>query len=175
MINEHLFTSEKDDWTTPDDLFQTLHAEFRFDLDPCADDMNYKCDTYITKEENGLLQDWGGYRVFCNPPYGKEVAKWVKKAHDEVLYGNCLIAVLLLASWTDTRYFHQYILNDAYEIRFVKGRLKFGGAKQSTQFGSMIVIFKKEVVCDESKTDLQNVQAHRICGCRTNVRRETIH
>lgn len=174
MINKHLFTSEKDDWTTPDDLFHTLNSEFEFNLDPCADDENHKCDTYFTKKENGLLQDWAGYHVFCNPPYGKEVAKWVGKAHDEVLHGNCILAVMLLASRTDTKYFHQYIINDAYEIRFIKGRLKFGGVKQSAPFGSMIVVFKKEGILDESKTNLQDVQTHRIYSCGTDGRRKAI-
>ena len=101
-----------------------------------------KCKNHFTKLENGLNQDWQGYRVFCNPPYGrKETAEWVKKCYEESRKENTLV-VMLIPSRTDTKYFHKYIYPNA-EIRFIKGRLKFGNSANSAPFPSMIVIFKK--------------------------------
>lgn len=77
-----MYSSKTDQWSTPQDFYQSLDDEFHFDLDPCADATNYKCDTYFTKEEDGLLQDWGGHRVFCNPPYGKAISAWVEKCYE---------------------------------------------------------------------------------------------
>lgn len=141
-MNPILYSSKTDDWYTPQYLFDALNDEFHFDLDPCADETNHKCDLYYTREQDGLKQDWSGKRAFINPPYGKETALWVKKAHDEVLYGDCLLAVMLLAARTDTKYFHEYIYHKA-EIRFLKGRIKFGGSKNAAPFPSMIVIYRK--------------------------------
>ena len=134
-----MFSSAKDDWETPQDLFDELDDEFHFTLDPCADETNYKCDKYYTEEDNGLIQSWKGETVFCNPPYS-EIDKWVEKAFYETKNPGTLV-VLLIPSRTDTRYFHNYIMNRA-EIRFVKGRLKFGGSKNSAPFPSMVVIFR---------------------------------
>ena len=139
MINKALFTSNSDDWVTPHDIFQRLNKEFNFNLDPCASHENHKCDTYYTVDNDGLSQSWGGYRVFCNPPYS-EINKWVEKAYRESRQDNTLI-VLLIPARTDTRYFHNFIYQRA-EIRFVKGQLKFGQSKNSAPFPSMIVIFR---------------------------------
>ena len=117
MINKALFTSNSDDWVTPHDIFQRLNKEFNFNLDPCASHENHKCDTYYTVDNDGLSQSWGGYRVFCNPPYS-EINKWVEKAYRESRQDNTLI-VLLIPARTDTRYFHNFIYQRA-EIRFVK-------------------------------------------------------
>lgn len=138
-MNEVMYSSKTDQWATPIEIFKELDAEFHFDLDPCADATNHKCDLYFTKEQDGLMQDWGQHRVFCNPPYGKEVAKWVKKAHDTNRDNNSLI-VMLLPARTDTKWFHEYIYGKA-EIRFLKGRLKFGNSKNSTPFPSMVVVY----------------------------------
>lgn len=138
-MNKVLFPSKSDEWTTPQELFDDLNDEFNFTLDPCATDENHKCDKYFTKEQNGLLQNWGGERVFCNPPYS-EIAKWCEKAFYESKKPNTLI-VMLIPSRTDTRYFHDYIIHRT-EIRFVKGRLKFGDSKNSAPFPSMVVIFR---------------------------------
>lgn len=135
------FSSRKQDWATPQDFFDKLNEEFRFTLDPCADHLNHKCDKFYTVEEDGLRQDWSGERVFCNPPYGKDVPKWVRKAYEETQKGDCLCAVLLLNARTDTRWFHDYIYHKADEIRFVKGRLKFGGQATNAPFPSMVVVF----------------------------------
>ena len=139
-MNRVLFSSKTDQWATPLDFFNELDAEFHFDLDPCADELNHKCKRYFTKEQNGLLQNWGGCRVFCNPPYGKEIAKWVEKSYREATKENTLV-VMLIPARTDTKYFHDFIYHRA-EIRFVSGRLKFGSSTQSAPFPSMLVIFR---------------------------------
>lgn len=141
MKTEVLFSSKKQDWATPQDFFDKLDAEFHFTLDPCADDQNHKCKKYFTEEQDGLNQDWSDERVFCNPPYGRDVQKWVKKCFDETHTGNCDLAVMLLHARTDTRWFHDYIYHKADEVRFVKGRLKFGGQTVNAPFPSMVVVF----------------------------------
>lgn len=134
-----MFSSSTDDWYTPDDFYQELDKEFHFDLDPCADDFNHKCEKYFTKEQDGLKQSWGGYRVFCNPPYGQAIKEWVKKCAES----DAELVVMLIPARTDTKYFHEYIYGKA-EIRFVRGRLKFGGCKNSAPFPSMVVIFDNQ-------------------------------
>ena len=133
------FSHKSDEWATPQALFDELNKEFNFNLDPCATKDNHKCDKYYTMQENGLTQNWGGCRVFCNPPYS-QISEWVEKAFRESKNDNTLV-VLLIPSRTDTRYFHNFIYNRA-EIRFVKGRLKFGDGKNSAPFPSMLVIFR---------------------------------
>ena len=103
-MNSGLFTSNTAEWGTPQALFDELNEEFHFDLDPCSTHENAKCDLHYTKAEDGLQQDWTGHRVYCNPPYGREIGKWVKKAHDS----DCL-TVMLLPARTDTQWFHKYI------------------------------------------------------------------
>ena len=142
MKTDVLLSSKKMDWATPQDFFEKLDAEFHFTLDPCADDLNHKCERYFTEEQDGLQQDWSGERVFCNPPYGRDVPKWVKKCLDETTKGNCELAVMLLHARTDTRWFHDYIYHKADEVRFVKGRLKFGGQTTNAPFPSMVVVFR---------------------------------
>lgn len=141
MKNDVMWSSKTMDWSTPQDFFDKLNEEFHFTLDPCADGLNHKCDKYYTEEQDGLKQDWSGERVFCNPPYGRDVPKWVRKCFQEVYSGKCKCAVMLLNARTDTRWFHDYIYNKA-EVRFVKGRLKFGGQTQPAPFPSMVVIFR---------------------------------
>ena len=135
-----MYSSKTDQWATPQEFFNELSAEFAFDLDPCADEKNHKCETFFTKEENGLLKDWGGHRVFCNPPYGREIGDWVQKSYEEGHKENTLV-VMLIPARTDTKYFHDYILHRA-EVRFVRGRLKFGQAAAGAPFPSMVVIFR---------------------------------
>lgn len=135
------FSSASCDWSTPQEFFDKLNEEFQFTLDPCADALNHKCDKFYTKDQDGLKQDWAGEIVFCNPPYGREVTKWVRKCFNEVYRGLCKCAVMILPARTDVRWFHEYIYNKS-EIRFVKGRLRFGGATQPAPFPSMVVIFR---------------------------------
>lgn len=139
MINNALFTSNSDEWATPQDVFDKLNCEFHFDLDPCATANNHKADWYFTAEQDGLDQNWGGHKVFCNPPYS-EIDKWVEKAWRESRQDYTTV-VLLIPARTDTRYFHNFIYNRA-EIRFIKGRLKFGQSKNNAPFPSMVVIFR---------------------------------
>ena len=138
MNNKTMFSSLSDLWATPQDFFNKLNEEFHFTLDPCANDENHKCDKYYTEKENGLIQDWTNEIVFCNPPYGREIGKWVAKCAES----KCL-SVMLIPARTDTRWFHQYIYNKS-EIRFIKGRLKFGNSKNSAPFPSMVVIFNNK-------------------------------
>ena len=135
MNNKLMFSSAPEEWSTTQDVFDKLNEEFSFTLDPCANDTNHKCKKYFTKTENGLLQNWDDEIVFCNPPYGREIGKWVKKAAE-----SKATVVMLLPARTDTKWFHDYIYEKA-EIRFIKGRLKFGEAQNSAPFPSMVVIF----------------------------------
>lgn len=120
---ETLFSSKTDLWATPQDFFDKLNDEFHFDLDVCAIPENAKCQRYYTPEQDGLVQEWNGV-CWCNPPYGRSIGKWVKKA-----YENKSTVVCLLPARTDTKWFHDYILGKA-EIRFVRGRLRFGGGRR---------------------------------------------
>jgi site-specific DNA-methyltransferase (adenine-specific) len=149
-VEDAHFSSKSCLWETPQYLFDELNAEFHFDLDPCATKENAKCSVFFTTEENGLLQDWSG-TVFMNPPYGKwgtnltcgcpthNIAKWVKKAYQESRRG--ITTVCLLPARTDTSWWHLFVL-EASEIRFVRGRLKFGDSDNSAPFPSAIVVFR---------------------------------
>ena len=138
-VSKTLFSHESDEWATPQDLYDELNREFHFTLDACATEENHKCERYYTKRDNGLNIYWGGESVFCNPPYS-EVDKWVAKSFYETRCDFTTV-VLLIPARTDTKYFHDYILNRS-EIRFIKGRLKFGDAKYNAPFPSMVVIFR---------------------------------
>lgn len=139
-----MFSSKSMNWATPQDFFDKLNSEFHFTLDPCADSENHKCATYYTERENGLAQCWGGQTVFCNPPYGRAIKDWVKKCSEESLKPNTTV-VMLIPARTDTSYFHDYIYQKPnVEIRFIRGRLKFGDGKSSAPFPSMVVIFKSK-------------------------------
>lgn len=139
MNTELMFSSASENWSTPQDFFDTLNAEFSFDLDPAASPENAKCAKYYTREQNGLLQSWFPYRTFVNPPYGRTATgQWVKKAYDEWHRGA--LVVMLLPARTDTAWFHNWVYGRA-EIRFLRGRLKFGGSKNAAPFPSLLAIF----------------------------------
>ena len=135
-----LFSSKEEKWATPQDFFDKLNDEFHFTLDAAASPDNAKCANYFTEEQDGLIQSWGGHTVWCNPPYCRKTGLWVKKAYEEHQRTGCTV-VMLLPSRTDVRWFHDYILGKA-EIRFIKGRLKFGGNKNSAPFPSIVVIYR---------------------------------
>ena len=137
MNTELMFSSKSDIWATPQDFFNNLNAEFNFTLDPCALPDNAKCSKFYTPEQNGLKQDWSNETVFCNPPYS-DIKNWVEKAYNEAKRGAKV--VMLIPARTDTRYFHDFIYGQ-HEIRFVRGRLKFGDQKNSAPFPSMVVVF----------------------------------
>lgn len=141
MNTDVMFSSKSDLWETPQDLFDRLDAEFGFDLDACATPENAKCAAYYTPEMDGLSQPWKG-TVWCNPPYGHQVCRWVEKAARSALEGATV--VMLLPARTDTRWFHRWIYRRA-EVRFVKGRLKFGGSKNSAPFPSMVIVFQPKM------------------------------
>ena len=131
------FSSASNEWATPQDFFNKLNEEFNFTLDPCATHENHKCAKYYTQEDDGLTQSWDNEIIFCNPPYGRQIKNWVKKA-SEAMGG---VVVLLIPARTDTTYFHDYIYNKS-EIRFIRGRLKFGGHKNAAPFPSMVVVYR---------------------------------
>ena len=123
MDRKLMFSNKNNAWCTPRDFFNKLNKEFNFTLDPCCMSKSALCNKYFTPDEDGLIQNWGGEIVFVNPPYGREIGKWVKKSYEEGQKPNTIV-VMLIPSRTDTKYFHNYILNKS-EIRFIKGRLKF--------------------------------------------------
>src|SRR5437899_12620050 len=125
-MNRVVFSSLSPHWSTPDAVYKDLDAEFAFTYDPCP----------LEEPTFGLLRSWEGLRVFCNPPYGPEIAKYLVKAREPE------VAVYLLPARTDTKWFHEYCLQYD-EIRFIRGRLKFSGAQHSAPFPSMVVIFRQ--------------------------------
>ncbi|HSV43353.1 MAG TPA: DNA N-6-adenine-methyltransferase [Candidatus Bathyarchaeia archaeon] len=125
MINRALFSSAHDNWSTPNDVYESLDAEFHFNDDPCP-----------IGGAGGLDREWGS-RTFLNPPYS-QIKDWCKKAYDEWQKGKTI--VMLIPSRTDTKFWHEYIMK-ATEIRFIKGRLKFGSSKNSAPFPSAIIVF----------------------------------
>lgn len=133
------FSSSKDDWETPDYIFDPLNKEFGFTLDVCADVNNKKCDSYFDMADDGLLQDWGNDVCFLNPPYS-QLKIWLKKAYEESLKGATVVA--LIPARTDTIAFHSYIFNKADEIRFIKGRINFVGGASTAPFPSAIIVWK---------------------------------
>lgn len=131
-----MYSHKTDLWATPKLFFNMLNEEFHFDLDVCALPENAKCAEYFTPEVDGLAQDWTGRRCWCNPPYGRQIGRWVEKA----ARAKALV-VMLLPARTDTRWFHDFIYGKGAEIRFIKGRLKLGGGTANAPFPSMVVIF----------------------------------
>jgi hypothetical protein len=145
-MNRVLFSSASDRWATPRHVYETLDAEFHFDLDPCP----------LDGEQDGTSPEviWAGKRVFCNPPYGPIIGKFLARA------AEAEIAVFLVPARTDTKWFHNLVLPKAKEIRFLRGRLKFGESKNSAPFPSMIVIF-------EGMRSCQAITAKQTCNCAT--------
>lgn len=139
-IHDSLYSSRSEEWPTPQDFFNTLNEEFRFTLDPCATRTNRKCTLHFSKRQDGLKQDWGKHRVFCNPPYGKTMRDWAQKCLKASQAGA--LVVLLAHARTDTRWFHDWVYGKADEIRFVRGRLRFGDGKQSAPFPSLVAIYR---------------------------------
>jgi phage N-6-adenine-methyltransferase len=140
MINSGLMSSNTDGWATPQNLFDELNEEFNFTLDVCASDWNHKCDKYFTINDDGLSQEWTG-TCWMNPPYGREMIKWLEKAKYEADYFD-VTTVCLIPARTNTSWWHKLCIKST-EIRFVLGRPKFGGAKHGLPFPLAIVIFSK--------------------------------
>lgn len=146
------FSSKTNEWATPQDLFNSLNEEFGFTLDPCATPANAKCPKFFTIQEDGLSRDWDGV-VFMNPPYGREIGKWIQKAFESSLNGATVVC--LVPSRTDTNWWHQYVLKG--EVRFLKGRLRFGDGNGCAPFPSAIVIFRVQ----QSKSDCHPEGGHQ--------------
>lgn len=138
-FDKNRFQSKNQDYETPLSLFNVLNEEFKFTLDVCADDKNHKVDTYITEEQNALIQDWKGI-CWMNPPY-KNIKKWIAKAYNESIKHNSIV-VCLVPARTNTSWWHDYCMKG--EIRFIKGRPKFEGCKYGLPQPLAIVIFGKE-------------------------------
>lgn len=140
MNKDLMFSSKSDMWETPQYLFDRLDRKFHFDIDVCATEENAKCKRYYTKEQDGLSQEWKGI-CWCNPPYGREIIKWVRKASISAKNGATI--VMLIPARTDTKWFHEYIYKkENVNIKFIRGRLKFGTAQNAAPFPSMLVLFK---------------------------------
>lgn len=136
-MNVH-FSSETDNWATPQEFFDKLNSVFEFTLDPCASAKNAKAPKYYTAEDDGLAQNWDGERVFMNPPYGRGIGDWVKKASE-----TKGLVVCLVPARTDTKWWHNYVAGGGADIHFLAGRLKFGGSKNSAPFPSAVLVYWK--------------------------------
>lgn len=151
MVSKTLFSSDSAEWETPESLMNELRKEFNFTLDVCATVDNAKAPAFYTKVIDGLKQDWytdgRGEACWMNPPYGRDIGQWIAKAGEEAQKGATVVC--LLPARTDTKYFHRYIWDaEAHRprpgvgLRLLKGRLRFGGSKNSAPFPSMVVVFK---------------------------------
>ena len=155
-MNNALFSSSSDEWPTPQWLFDALHAEFGFTLDPCATPANAKCRKFYTREHDGLAQDWTGNTVFMNPPYGRVIGRWVQKAHETCCAGNTVVC--LLPARTDARWWHDHVMKG--EIRLLRGRLTFEGGRYPAPFPSAIVVFRTTT---QRMTSVGNRPAVQLC------------
>lgn len=136
-----VLTSSNDmTWETPPEVFAGLNCEFRFTLDPCCVAETAKCKQFFTPEDDGLAQSWSGERVFMNPPYGRDIGKWMEKAFHESRDNDALV-VCLVPSRTDTEWWHRYATRAA-DIRYYKGRVTFVGAESPAPFPVAVVVFR---------------------------------
>lgn len=142
MNTELHFSSDRMDWETPWDFFNIQSAKYGpFDLDVCAIQKNTKCAKFYSPDDNSLTKNWFG-KCWMNPPYGREIVKWVAKAVSETQNKHADCVVCLLPSRTDTSWWHDYVIENAVEVNFIRGRIKFEGAKNSAPFPSAVVVFK---------------------------------
>jgi phage N-6-adenine-methyltransferase len=141
------FRSDTCEHSTEPEDFDPLHAEFDFTLDVCATTANAKCTRFFTRAEDGLAQRWTG-RVWMNPPYGRTIGQWLRKAFQSVQSGEAELVVCFLPSRTDTAWWHDYCARG--EVRFLRGRRTFSGAKNSAPFPSCVVVFRQEQKPDET-------------------------
>src|ERR1700674_1506207 len=135
-LNPALFSSCRQDWETPLELFRSLDLEFGFDLDVCATKANAKCQVFFSPDKDGLKQLWRG-TCWMNPPYGRMIGHWMAKAYLSSLAGATVVC--LVPARTDTQWWHEFAMRG--EIRFLEGRLRFGGQDNSAPFPSALVIF----------------------------------
>jgi len=135
MTNVH-FSSKTDLWATPQEFFEKYNEVYQFELDVCANSENSKCSKFFSIQDDGLSKTWTG-TCWMNPPYGKEIIHWMKKAYESSLQGACVVC--LVPARTDTKWWHEYAMKG--DIEFIRGRLKFGGSKNSAPFPSAVVVF----------------------------------
>jgi len=136
-MNVH-FSSASDNWSTPQDFFDKCNTEFGpFELDACASITNHKCARYFTESDDGLAKTWTG-KVWMNPPYGRTIGQWMRKAYESAVHEHAIV-VCLVPARTDTAWWHDYAAKGT--VRFIRGRLKFGGHANSAPFPSALVIF----------------------------------
>lgn len=140
MNNELMFSSATDNWATPRDFFDKLNAVFKFQTDVCASYENTKCSHFYDKEADGLTQEWSG-SCWMNPPYGRGIGDWMKKAYESARTNGATV-VCLVPARTDTRWWQNYAMKG--EIYFVPGRLKFGNAKENAPFPCAVVVFRPQ-------------------------------
>ena len=139
-------SSNTDEWSTPQDFFTALDAEFGFTLDVCATPENAKCPRFFTEEDNGLEQSWAGETCWMNPPYGRAIGEWMRKAYKEAQSGATVVC--LVPARTDTAWWWDTAMMVwPHGIRFVRGRLKFGGSRDNAPFPSAVVVFKPHKAC----------------------------
>ena len=137
-INSGLMTSTTDLWSTPQDFFDAYNDVYHFDVDVCATNENALCAKFYSPQEDGLSKEWNDV-CWMNPPYGREIGKWMKKAYESSLHGATVVC--LVPARTDTAWWHQYAMKG--EITFIRGRLKFDGSKNSAPFPSAVVVFQR--------------------------------
>jgi site-specific DNA-methyltransferase (adenine-specific) len=138
-MNPALFSSQRQDWETPQALFDELNAEFGFTVDVCATPRNAKCAFFFSPEQDGLAQDWERRVCWMNPPYGRQISAWIDKALRQRAKGATIVC--LVPSRTDTRWF-QKCIDAGCEIRFLPGRLKFAGAQHPAPFPSAVIVMR---------------------------------
>jgi phage N-6-adenine-methyltransferase len=160
-MNLGMFSSTSGEWETPREFFDTVDAVFHFTLDVCATHDNAKCGRYFTKAEDGLSQAWSGV-CWMNPPYGREIALWVKRAYESSLKGA--VVVCLLPARTDTGWWHDYVIAHAQSVIFIRGRLCFS-RKGPAPFPSALVVFRCSGIADIGKgVGVQNGACDRLSG-----------
>jgi len=143
-VTGYMPVSKTDDWATPQKLYDELNAIYHFDLDPAASSTNHKCDNWYgldhvdETKRDGLARPWEGSSVWVNPPYGRVLSQWVRKAYEE---SHDKTVVMLLPCRSDTAWFHDYAIKG--NIQFIRGRVKFGDGKSPAPFPSILVIFRK--------------------------------
>ncbi len=139
-IEKNTFKSNSTEYETPNEIFEPLQKEFDLRLDVCATKKNHKCDLFFTKEQSALFQDWK-LNFWMNPPFGRDLKKWVQKAYEESQEG--VVGVCLLPVRSNTQWWHKYIINTKSEVRFLKGEIKFNNLKRGLWLPFAIVIFRQ--------------------------------
>lgn len=129
--------SARSDWATPYKIFAALDREFHFMLDACATLESARCDRFLSA--GALDCSWGAGPVWLNPPYGRKIGEWIRKAWEESQRG--VTVVCLLPARTDTSWWHNYCMRG--EIRFVRGRINFDSGRGRCPFPSSIVVFRR--------------------------------